>query len=292
MVARLEPDTSVPGVVAVLSRPVGGAATPVAHRVIKGGYLGTDLAPLLDRAGAESFRLCGVAFDEEGSIPAIVAVMSQSPQAWKYGAEVLTDYRGAISRLNAAGKDGFAPVAASPINNSRVPSLRSWVVFTERPAPGRPPVDVAVRSGSGPDSLQKSLVEQSAQGYRAAVVWKEGNDFVVMMTRATGGSPAPVSYTVDTLTSAGVHGVSRPYVADLPYLSDQRVVIAEKSGLASNEAVEDPLPPLGALGYAAPGPLGTMSDHLSRMHDYLVASVTLRRGDRGVLVLRTVLTHQ
>ncbi|HKV99793.1 MAG TPA: hypothetical protein VJN96_08215 [Vicinamibacterales bacterium] len=290
MVARPEPDTSVPGVVVVLSRPVGGAAAPVAHRVIKGG--GPDLAPLLDRAGAENFRLCGVAVDEETPAPAIVAVMAQSPQAWKYGAEALTDYRGAISRLNAAGKEGFAPVAASPINNNRVPSLRSWVVFTERPAAGRSQVEVAVRSGSGPDRLQTSLVEQSAQGYRAAVAWKEGNDFVVMMTRATGGSPASVSYTVDTLTSAGIHGVSRPYIFDAPYLSDQRVVIAEKERLVSNEAVEDPLPPLGGLGYAASGPLGTMSDHLSRMHDYVVVSVAVRRGDRGVLVLRTVLTHQ
>lgn len=292
MVARPEPNTSVPGVVVVMSRPVGAAPAGIAHRVIKGGYGGTDLAPLLDRAGAENFRLCGVAFDEETSVPAIVAVMTSSSQAWKYGAEVLTDYRGAISRLNAAGKEGFAPVAASPINNNRVPAMRSWAVFTERPAAGRPPVEVAVRSGSGPDALQKSLVEQSGQGYRAAVVWKEGNDFVVMMTRAMGGSPSSVSYTVETLTSAGVHGVSRPYIADLPYLSDQRVVITENSGLVSNEAVEDPLPPLGALGYAAPGAVGTLGDHLSRLHDYVVASVAVRRGERDALLVRTVLTKR
>ena len=130
MVARPEPNASVPGVVVVMSRTVGASATAVAHRVIKGGYGGTDLQPLLDGAGAENFRLCGVSFDEEGSVPAIVAVMAQSSQAWKYGAEVLTDYRGAISRLNAAGKEGFAPVAASPINNNRVPAMRNWVVFS------------------------------------------------------------------------------------------------------------------------------------------------------------------
>ena len=291
MVARPEPNASMPGVVVVMSRTAGASGPAVTHRVIKGGYGGTDLPPLLDRAGAENFRLCGVAFDEEGSVPAIVAVMTQSSQAWKYGAEVLTDYRGAISRLNAAGKEGFAPVAASPINNNRVPDMRSWIVFTERPAAGRPPVEVAVRSGSGPDALQKSLVEQSGQGYRAALVWKEGNDVVVMMTRAAGGSPSSVSYAVEALTPAGVHGVSRPYIADLPYLSDQRVVITEKSGSVSNEAVEDPLPPLGALGYAAPGAVGTLGDHLSRLHDYVVVSVAVRRGARDALVLRTVLTH-
>jgi hypothetical protein len=291
MVARPEPNVSVPGVVVVLSRTADASVPAVTHRVIKGGYGGADLQPLLDRAGAENFRLCGVAFDEEGSVPAIVAVMTQSSQAWKYGAEVLTDYRGAISRLNAAGKEGYAPVAASPINNNRVPAMRNWVVFAERPAAGRPPVEVAVRSGSGPDALQKSLVEQSGQGYRAAVVWKEGNDFVVMMTRSTGGSPSSVSYAVEALTPAGVHGVSRPSVADLPYLSDQRVVITEKSGSVSNEAVEDPLPALGALGYAAPGAAGTLGDHLSRLHDYVVVSVAVRRGERDALVLRTVLTH-
>ena len=89
MVARPEPNASVPGVVVVMSRTVGASATAVAHRVIKGGYGGTDLQPLLDCAGAENFRLCGVSFDEEGSVPAIVAVMAQSSQAWKYGAEVL-----------------------------------------------------------------------------------------------------------------------------------------------------------------------------------------------------------
>ena len=69
------------------------------------------------------------------------------------------------------------------------------------------------------------------------------------------------------------------------------MVITEKSGSVSNEAVEDPLPPLGALGYAAPGPAGTLGDHLSRLHDYVVVSVAVRRGARDTLVLRTVLTH-
>src|SRR5580765_8722982 len=43
MVARPEPNVSVPGVVVVMSRTAGASAPAVAHRVIKGGYGGTDL---------------------------------------------------------------------------------------------------------------------------------------------------------------------------------------------------------------------------------------------------------
>ena len=290
MIARPESTASVPGVVVVMSRAAGAAPAAVTHRVIKGGGGGTDLAPLLDRAGAEGYRLCGVAFDEEGTVPSIVAVMTEQAGSWRYGAEVLSDYRGALARLNTAGKDGFAPVGASPVNNNRVPAMRSWVVITERPASGRPAVEVAVRSGSGPDALQKSLVEQSGQGYRVALVWKEGNDIVALMTRSPGTSA--LSYAAESAAPSGLHGISRPYVADVPYLSDRILVITEQSGSVSNELVEDSLPALGAIGYAAPGALGTLGDHLSRLHDYTVGSVVIRRGDRDALVLRTVLTHR
>jgi hypothetical protein len=205
---------------------------------------------------------------------------------------VLSDYRGAIGRLNVAGKDGFVPVAVSPIDNNRVPAMRNWLVVTEQPATTRRKIDVAVRSGSGPDSLQKSLAERSSQGYRTALAWKEGNDVVVMMTREASASSGSVSYAVDAMPSTAMRSVSRPYIFDAPYLSDQRLVITEKSGLASNEAVEELLPPIGPLGTAAPGPLGTLSDHLSRLRDYFVGSVTVRRGYRNELVLRTVMTRR
>jgi hypothetical protein len=291
MVARPDSDARVPGVVVVMSRAVHTTTpAPVTHRVVRGGYRGTDLPSLLNRATTDGYRLCGVAFDE--GIPSIIGVMSREPGAWTYGAEVLSDNRGALGRLTAAGKDGFVPVAVSPIDNNRVPAMRNWVVVTEQPATTRRKIDVTVRSGSGPDSLQKSLAEQSSQGYRIALAWKESNDVVVMMTREAGASTASVSYAVEAMPSAAMHSVSRPYIFDAPYLSNQRLVITEQSGLASNEAVEDALPPITLLGTAAPGPLGTLSDHLSRLQDYFVGSVTVRRGPRDELVLRTIMTRR
>lgn len=292
MVARPEPDAPVQGVAVVMTR-AAGAAAPVTHRVIKGGSAGPGLQEPINQASADGYRLCGLAFYEEGarSTPSIVAVLTQALGKWTYGSTVLSDYREALVRLNLTGKDGFVPVAVSPINNNRVPTMRNWVVVTEQPATGRRKIDVAVRSASGPDSLQKNLAEQTGQGYRATLAWKEGNDFVVMMTREAGASAASVSYTVEPMPSTGMHSVSRPYIFDAPYLSDQRIVITEKSGSASNEAVEDPLPPIGLLGTAAPGPLGTLGDHLSRLRDYVISSVTVRRGPRNEFVLRTVLTH-
>jgi len=289
MVARPEPEAAVPGVVVVLSRPVG-SSTPVAHRVARGGGGGNDLGSVIDRAGADGLRLCGIAFDEETPGPTIVAVMRSASGAgpWRYGAEVLRDYRGALTRLNAAGKDGFAPVAVSPIDSNRLATLRAWIVVTERPASGQPPIEVAVRSASGPDTLQRNLGEQTKQGYRIALAWKEGNDFVAMMTRAAGAAAAG-AYAVDGGASNELRGLPGAYIADFPYLSDRRLAISEQSGFATNEVVEDPLPVLGAMGYATPGALG---DHLTALHDFVLGSVVVRNGGRGGFVLRTVLTHR
>lgn len=295
MVARPDPDAPVSGVAVVMSRPAGATApAPVTHRVVKAGSGGPGLQEPINQASADGYRLCGLAFYEEGprSAPSIVAVLTREPGTWTYGSIVLSDYREALARLNITGKDGFVPVAVSPTNNNRVPAMRSWVVVTEQPATARRKIDVQVRSSSGPDSLQKNLAEESRQGYRAALAWKEGNDFVVMMTRETGASSASVSYAVEPMPSAGMHSVSRPYIFEAPYLSDQRIVITEKDGSASNEAVEDPLPPIGTLGTAAPGPLGTLGDHLSRLRDYVVGSVTVRRGPRNEFVLRTIMTKR
>ena len=122
-----------------------------------------------------------------------------------------------------------------------------------------------------------------------------GNDFVVLMTRPIGtASPLPPPYTAEAGAPSGVPALSRPYVADFPYLSDQRLVIAERSGLASTAVVEETLPALGPLG-ALGGPasaMETIADHIGRNRDYTVASLSVRRGDRGTFVLRTVLTHR
>jgi hypothetical protein len=291
IVARPEPNVALPGVVVVLSRPVERASTPATHRIIRGGGRGTDLPPLLDRAGAEGLQLCGIALDEEAPNPTIVAVMRPAPDPgpWRHGAEVLSDYRGAIGRLNTAGKDGFAPVAVAPVDNNRVPWMRSWVVVTERPASGRPQIEVAVRSASGAETFQGNLGEQTKQGYRISLAWKEGNDFVAMMTRPAGSTAAAPAYAIDGSAALGLRGLPGLYVADFPYLSDRRLVISEQSGSATNEVVEDALPALGPLGHASPGALG---DHLTALHDFVVGSVTVRRGDRDALVLRTVLTHR
>ena len=63
-VAHAEPGTVAPGIVVVLGRTAGVQTAAVPHRVIAGGRLGSDLQPLLDRAGAAGFRLCGVVLAE------------------------------------------------------------------------------------------------------------------------------------------------------------------------------------------------------------------------------------
>jgi hypothetical protein len=291
MVARPDPNVPLAGVVVVMSRPAGSTPKAVTHRVVRGGGgAANGLPPLLDRAAADGYRLCGIALDEAPPIPSLVAVMTSTSEAGRrHGAEVLTDYRGAIGRLNTAGKDGFVPIAVAPLNNNRVPDLRNWIVITEQPASGRAAIEVAVRSATGPDTLQRNLGEQTKQGYRIALAWKEGNDFVAMMTRPAGASSAAPTYAVDSSTPMALHSLSARYIADFPYLSDQRLAITEKSGLATNDVIEDPLPAFGATGFVVPGPLG---DHLTALHDATVMSVTVRRGDRGGPVLRTVLTSR
>src|SRR5262249_49548045 len=120
MVARPDPDVRLPGVVVVMSRQTGAGAKAATHRVGLGGGSGTGLPALVDRAAADGYRLCGVALDEGPPGPGLVAVMtSTGDPGRKYGAEPLSDYRGAIARLNAAGKDGFVPVAVAPTDSNR-----------------------------------------------------------------------------------------------------------------------------------------------------------------------------
>lgn len=289
LVARPDPNVPLPGVVVVMKRPAGSSAKVATHRVVLGGGSGTGLPPLLDRAAADGYRLCGVALHEAPPGPGLVAVMTSTAEPGRrYGAEALNDYRGAIERLNAAGKDGFVPVAVAPTDSNRLPDLRKWIVITEQPPSSHPAIDVAVRSATGPDTLQKNLGEQTKQGYRIALVWKEGNDYVAMLTRPAGSSNPAQEYAVDGGSTLELRGLPGPYVADFPYLSDQRLAIAEKSGFATNDVVEDPLPPLGPAGFVVPGPLG---DHLTGFHDSAVMSVTVRAGNRNAPVLRTVLTQ-
>jgi len=255
-IARSEPGAGVPGVVVVLGRPAGVQAAAVTHRVIVGGGGGADLQSLLDRAGADGLRLCGVVLDEGLPVPVLVAVMTQRAEqanaTWRYGVEVLSNYKNSLVRLNAAGRDGFLPVAAEAVNNSRVPESRSWMAIAERPGIGRSALEVAVRSSSGADGLQRVLNEQGGLGYHVDLLWKEGNDVVAMMSRPLDGPKVAAAYTVDATDLSAIHSLSRLYLADVPYLSGgQRLVISDRSVPASNEVVEDALPPLAAWATSA-----------------------------------------
>jgi hypothetical protein len=286
----------VPGIVVVLGRPAGSANAAAAHRVVTGGGGGTDLGPSLDRSGAAGFRLCGIVLDEAAPVPSMVAVMSQpagqAGSTWSYAGEVLSNYKNSLVRLNAAARDGFMPVAAEAVNNSRVPEGRNWLVITERPGSGRSPSEVAVRSSPGAEGLQRALNEQGGQGYRLDLVWKEGNDFVALMSRPLDGSKAPVSYAAEAADRSAIHALSRLYVADFPYLTTQRLIVSDRSAPASNDIVEDPLPAPGAPGYVGAAAMGVLGDHISRNRGFVPASVRVRRDDKGALILTTVITER
>ncbi len=286
----------VPGVVVVLGRPAGSSNAAAAHRVVTGGGNGADLGPTLDRSGAAGFRLCGVVLDEAAPVLSMVAVMSQradhAGSTWSYAAEVLADYKNSLVRLNAAARDGFVPVAAEAVNNARVAEARSWMVITERPGSGRPPSEVVVRSSPGAESLQRALNEQGSQGYHVDLVWKEGHDFVALMSRPIDGSKAPLTYAAEAADRSSIHALSRLYLADFPYLTSQRLIVSDRSASARNDVVEDPLPPPGPLGYVPASAIGVLGDHISRNRGFVPASVRVRRDDKGALMLTTVITER
>jgi hypothetical protein len=296
-VARAEPGLNPPGLVVVLGRQVGAASSPVSHRVAAGGGAGTDLQVQLERAGAEGFRLCGVVLDEAPAVPAIVAVMSHPadrPSAiWHYGVEVLTNYKRSLVSLNAAARDGMLPVAASPIDNNRVPDMRSWLVVTEREGDRVVPREIAVRSNSGADGFQRALNEQGEQGYRADLIWKEGNDVVAMMSHETAAPKRTFAYNAESTDPARLHWLSRMYVADVPYLtSGARLVISDRGVPASTDMEEDPLPPLGRSGYVDASALGALGDHLTRHRGFVPVWARIGRGTNGSLVLTTIVARR
>jgi hypothetical protein len=291
--ARVDPGIAAPGVAVVLGRPAGTNA-PVTHLVVAAAGSGADLQQGLDRGGAEGFRLCGVVLDEEPPAPRLVAVMSRpadaSPSPLRYGVEVLTNYKNSLVRLNAAGRDGFVPVAAAPVNNNRVVDIRSWLVVAERRADGKAR-EVAVRSNSGAEGLQKALNEQSGQGYRIDLFWKEGLDAVVMMSRPVDGPKSTSGYGVDVTDPSKVHSVARTVVGDMPYLtSGDRLFVSDRGVMAVNDVEEEPLPPLNSLGDADSGALERLGDHLTRHQGARPAAVRIRRGPGGALLLSTILT--
>ena len=292
--ARPDPGSGVPGVVAILARASSAAQAVATHRVIVGGR--DDMKVPLSKAGGDGYRLCGVVLDEEPKGPRDVAVMSRSePGAWQYDAEVLLRYKESLARLNAIGREGFVPVAAAPVDNNRVPDMRNWMVIAERPASGATPHEVAVRSDPGPTGLGRNLNESGKQGYRVELLWKEGNDHVAMMARPAGTDSAPShKYAVETDTSARFHWLSGLGLADFSYL-DRRLFVTDRNVRASNELVEEALPALGPSG--APdargrGALATIGDPISRNRGFEVTYARVGRDKAGKLVLAVAMARK
>ena len=84
-----------------------------------------------------------------------------------------------------------------------------------------------VRSNPGPEGLQKALNEQGSQGYRLDVAWKDGNDFVAMLSRLKDGAKN-AAFVVDTPTVDKMHWVKGLYLADAPYKGEERLVVSRR----------------------------------------------------------------
>ena len=186
------------------------------------------------------------------------------------------------------------PVAATPINDNRVPEQRNWMVVAEQTA--TQPVEIVVRARPGPDSLEKAISEQSSQGFICSLMWKEGaTSIVVVMSRLPVDPTRRPEFDVDTIDPARLNGMSGVYIGDVPYLSDgQRVALTITDRSSTIYTVTDPLPRLGPRDYASLGDLRPLGDHLG------TGSIA-RSGARGVvqrapragdgLVLHTVLVQ-
>jgi hypothetical protein len=290
--ARPEPGSKVPGVVAVLARASNTTQPAASHRVILGGR--DDMKLPLSQAGAEGFRLCGVVLDEEPPIARDVAVMSRTTAgSWQYDVEVLLRYKESLARLNAIGRDGFVPVAAAPIDNNRVPEQRNWMVVAERPAQGASPREVVVRSDPGPSGLGRNLNDSGKHGYRVDLLWREGNDYVALMSRPAGSTTAH-GYVAEGDAASRMHFLSSLVLADFPYL-DRRLFVSDGGVRASNELVEEALPslgPNGAVDTRARGALTTIGDHLSRNHGYEASYARVGRDASGKLVLSVAMARR
>jgi len=288
--ARPEPGSNVPGVAVILARTTSGSLP--AHRVIIGGR--EDMKGPLTKNGADGFRVCGLVLDEEPPNPRDVAVMVRtSDAAWQYDVEVLLRYKDSMARLNAIGKDGFAPVAAAPIDNNRIPEQRNWMVIAERSTSGGPAREVAVRSDPGPTGLARNLNDSGKQGFHLDLTWKEGADYVAMLSRQAGTS-APHAYVVDGDPSNGAHSLPRLALGDFPYLS-RRLFVMDDGVKASNEMVEEALPTIDRNGVVQSGSrvaLDQVGDHLTRNRGYQVAYARVSRDKGGKSVLSVLMAKR
>lgn len=299
-VARPELDVRLPGVLVTLARPhieTTHVNPTVPHRVVRGPGSGGDFGAQLNRTAGDGYRLCGVALAEVSPGPELVAVMVPDTErargARQYAAAILGNAE-RVAQLAALGRGGFVPVAATPINDNRVPEQRHWMVVAEQTA--TQPIEIVVRARPGPDSLEKAIGEQSAQGFICSLLWKEGlTSMVVVMSRLPVDPTRRPEFAVDTIDPTRLNGLSGMYIGDVPYLNDgQRVAVTIADRASTIYTVTDPLPRLGTRDYASVSELQPLGEHLGRersREQARVVSSTVRRGPGDGLLLHTVLVH-
>jgi hypothetical protein len=299
-VARPELDVRLPGVVVILARPYFQTThvhPTVIHRVVRSSGSDSNFGALLDRGAAGGYRLCGVALAEVSPGPVLVAVMmpdTEPTPSGRHYASAVVGSADRVARLAALGREGFVPVAATSINDNRVPEQRSWMVVAEQST--TQPVEIVVRARPGPDSLEQAIDEQNSQGYICSLLWKEGaTSMVVVMSRLPVDPTRRPKFEVDTVDPVGLNGRSGVYIGDVPYLSDgQRVALTITDRSSTIYTVTDPLPRLGPRGVASLGDLLPLGEHLGRDRSRdraRVVSSSVRRGPRDALALHTVLVE-
>jgi hypothetical protein len=166
--------------------------------------------------------------------------------------------------------------------------MRTWLVVAEKT--GAEPREVAVRSDSAPDRLQKALNESGAQGFRVDLVFRDATDAVAMISRPKNGAKN-ATYTVDTATLDKMHWVKGLYLADVAYRGDERIVVSE-SGMSADTVVEDdPLPPIPKYGSASGEALEVLGNHLGRNRGFAPVSARVRKVGSG-FALTTVLVSR
>lgn len=291
LVARPDPGAAPGGVVVVLGRAAGPAAA-VSNRVVQGGWAGSDLQNALERAGGDGFRVCGAALDEGPPSASLVTVLSKKGDASPahHVVEVLKVWKESLARLKDRAAEGFRLVAAAPIDDNRVPDMRTWLVVAEKTDSA--PREIAVRSSArGPEDLQKVLNEQGAQGYRVDLLWKDGNDAVAMTSRPKEGAKN-ATFTAERAALDKIHWVKGLYLGDVGSLDGDRIVVSENGVPASTDVEDDPLPALPKYRVPDAEALEVLGNHIGRHPGFAPASARIRRASGGGFALTTVLVSR
>ncbi len=236
-----EPGSNVPGIAAILARTTAATGSSFAHRVLIGGR--DDLKTPLTRNGADGFRLCGVVLDEEPSNPR--ARRSHGPH--ERGVVAVQTSRFSCDTRAALRGSTLSAVTDSGLSLQRPSTTTAWrigVIGWSSPSVLQR-ADRRAKSSSGPNAgpsgLARNLNDSGKQGFRVDLAWKEGNDYVAMLSRPSGVASTPHTYDVDGDAPNGVHALTRLALGDFPYLS-RRLFVIDNDVRASNELVEETLP--------------------------------------------------